>query len=280
MKIASTYTHLVMSVALVSFPGIAGAHETNAWSSMAPGEQPTAAERARELFAEGRASYEISRYAEAVEMFEKSLAMSIDIEDPQARERALQGLRFNLARAHFKAYEIDGDATRLRTALDLFDKYLKYGAELENELEAEELSSQVREALRRLEEEGGADSGRRGRASGEDRDGEAQRSPLWIGGISSVVTGVVGFGVMGAGMGIGASAKNDLGKALTGADVVAARDKGRTGNALSVTGAVLGGLLVTTGAVLFVMDKKRSKKVALVPNGTPEYAGLQLTGRF
>jgi hypothetical protein len=54
-------------------------------------------------------------------------------------------------------------------------------------------------------------------------------------------------------------------------------------NALAISGGVVGGLLVVTGAVLLAIGLKRkaaARKQALVPMLSPTFAGLSLRGSF
>lgn len=58
---------------------------------------------------------------------------------------------------------------------------------------------------------------------------------------------------------------------------------GKTMNALAISGGVVGGLLVVTGAVLLAIGLKRkaaARKQALVPMLSPTFAGLSLRGSF
>jgi hypothetical protein len=59
--------------------------------------------------------------------------------------------------------------------------------------------------------------------------------------------------------------------------------KGKTMNALAISGGVVGGLLVVTGAVMLAIGLKRkaaARKQALVPALSPSFVGLSLRGSF
>lgn len=262
-----------------------------------PPEEESAAQEARTLFSRGSSSYALSKYAESVTLFEESFLAAEKIEEVALRERVLQALRFNLARAHVKAYEIDHDVTRLRTALDLFDKYVDNGPELESELETEQLSTQVREELARLsgakeevkeeETESSEDVEAESFTGEEGQDEEGKAKSLRVGGYVALGLGVASLGLMGGGMAMASSAKTDYGNAGTQSAYDAALSQGKTGNVLAVSGAVAAGVLVSSGVALLVVGKRRegregasASRIEMVPGVGVAGAGMWLRGRF
>ena len=73
---------------------------------------PAAVERARELYQAGSAAYEATRYAVAVEAFEEAYRLA-----PRPT------VMFSLAQAQRLQYFLDGDAARLRRAVELYRRY-------------------------------------------------------------------------------------------------------------------------------------------------------------
>lgn len=272
-----------------------------------------AAERARTLFDQGSAAYELSKYAEAVQKFEQSFLAARDIDDDALRERVLHALQFNLGRAHIKAYAIDRDVQRLRTALDLFTKYVSKGAELGIELEAETLMAEAQAELDRrapptpvtppapapepepapAAEPAPADDGD---AGAEDTAEVAPMDPntpdagvsssgkkLAGVGYASLGLAAAGFGTMAAGMVMGLSASSDDENAATASALRDAERRGALSNTLTVAGGVAGGVFALIGVSLIVVGKKKQKNgagVSVLPGMHRNGASLSLHGRF
>ncbi len=106
----------------------------------------------KDLMFEAGASYDTSNYGKAVELFTEAYKKALGMEDAQLREQVLHSLFYNLARAHVKAYEIDGDVQHLNQAKDLLKKYLGQD-ELEDDMDAESLLSEVENKLESEDDE-------------------------------------------------------------------------------------------------------------------------------
>jgi hypothetical protein len=78
----------------------------------------------REAYNEGKVAFELAKYETALEKFEASFTLAEGIEDPELRAQVQAILLFNLAQAHLKSYELDGDATHLTRARDLLRNHL------------------------------------------------------------------------------------------------------------------------------------------------------------
>lgn len=96
---------------------------------------------ARAHFAAGLRAYEIGQYDTAAEEWTAARASLADLPD-HAHER--QVLAFDLARAHLRAYELDGAADRLSRIVNLLDGYLAYLRIRQEQLTATERQDYVR----------------------------------------------------------------------------------------------------------------------------------------
>jgi hypothetical protein len=251
---------------------------------------PTAA--AKKLFDEGSVLYETSAYVEAVEAFTAAYAAAGRIEDQASRDKALHMLRFNLARAHYQAYKLDGARKHLSISRDLLHKYLDG---VEEDITAEDLLAMVDEEIDQgVDGPGVEEAPGRGEPSPPEividvaptanpsapelapgRD--TPRNRLLIGGIVSSAVGAAGFGVMGAGIGMGNKAERDYATAPEGQrDSIDAR--GELGNSLAIAGAAAGVVGLVTGAVLvgFGLKKRSDSRVSVNSTGL----GLRASVRF
>lgn len=87
----------------------------------APEAEPTPEEQAAALYYEGTTLYAASDYDGAIAKFTQALLVSSETDmSAEIRGALLQ----NLALAHAKAYGIKRDITHLRTAIDLYDRFL------------------------------------------------------------------------------------------------------------------------------------------------------------
>jgi hypothetical protein len=96
---------------------------------------------ARAHFAAGLRAYEIGQYDTAAEEWTAARASLADVPD-HAHER--QVLAFDLARAHLRAYELDGQADRLSRIVNLLDGYLAHLRIRQEQLTATERQDYVR----------------------------------------------------------------------------------------------------------------------------------------
>ena len=110
--------HAVRIIALSSgLALLAGAVPASAWA--APESEPSAAPSEADpegIFRRGQAKYETADYNGAIELWTEAYAL-VDSTPENASIKAL--LIYNLAQAHSKAYEIDGDPIHLKQAQQL-----------------------------------------------------------------------------------------------------------------------------------------------------------------
>ncbi|MEM9457863.1 MAG: hypothetical protein AAGF11_27030 [Myxococcota bacterium] len=297
----STAVGLALTLAFTSTKAMATmatpAPSTPTEADEPPARSPTVDE-ARRLYTQGRAKFETADYKAAIEQWTEAYALVLDAED-DTKTRVL--LLYNIATAREKAFEVSQDPTELRQAKILLNNFERSIPALYGEgPQANEERRKVQERLAEIEarlaayeqEQGGAEP-----APVEPPPSEPEPEPepepdpgppagrgLVIGGAVAAGLGVAGFGLMAAGLGMGARA-NDLSD-LDPDDIDGRRtqfDRGRTGNALGLTGGITGGVLVVTGAVLLGLGlRKRGSRgtVALVPSASPQGTTLTLRGRF
>jgi tetratricopeptide (TPR) repeat protein len=231
--------------------------------------------QAQKLYEEGTLRYRTSDYLEAVEAFTKAHAKASQIENDEEREYVMNTLLFNLARAHTKAYDLDQDASRLRKAKDLLEKYLAKEEDLGNELDAQLLLKKTELELVELEGRTGKDTDSARPAPAQASTDKPRINGLMIGGIVTIAAGLGGLAVMAGGLVRANKATERFETQPTKRDE--AREDIEGGNRMAFIGGVIGGIVLATGVVLLSLGaRKRSKRMALVPTGT----GVTWTVRF
>jgi hypothetical protein len=102
--------------------------------------------KAKQLFDEGTARYDAADYAGAIEKF--TLAMA-ELEGQEVDDFGIRGLlRFNIGRAHMRAYEIDQKSEHLRQAKSIFKRFIEDAERFPDQVEA----ADVEEAKQQLVE--------------------------------------------------------------------------------------------------------------------------------
>jgi hypothetical protein len=249
-----------------------------------------AAEESRNLFEEATAEYETSEYIGAVEKYTKAYELSSSIADTELKARVQAAILFNLARAHAKAYALDKRREHLLQAKDLLEKYLTQTADLKNEADAKQFQAETLQELERLENEDEVQrqARERQRAAAQDKssanDPTADPQPggrgLVIGGVSLIGLGIAGGGVATAGAVIGVRASRDYQEGPTREERDAAAKKGQTGNVMLVAGSISAGALLTTGAILAVVGRRRESNTMASAFVVPGGGGLVWKGQF
>ena len=250
------------------------------------------------MFIEGVNLYETSDYQGAIDKFTQAYGFSRQIEGEERRGKALHALQFNLARAHLKMHEIDEDAQHIRTAIDLLGKYLDRGDEYGVDRDAELLLQQAEAALEAVNEGGASatpepasaeeqtpqDPSEQG--SGADRADTPSAKKLRVGGYVFVGLAAASLGVMGGGMAMAKKADGDFDTAGTSGPFEDAQRRGKLGNALTISGAVMAGVFAVAGVTVLVVAAKargragRTARVNIAPMTGRAGTGLMLGGRF
>lgn len=106
-------------------------------------------------------------------------------------------------------------------------------------------------------------------------------------GVGVVVAGIVGYGLMAAGLGIGNRAEGDLLALGARDDIAARRDvlaRGRLGNGLAIGGAITATVALAVGIPLIVIGRRRheaaSPRATVMVSGGAGSVGLRVQGRF
>jgi hypothetical protein len=247
-------------------------------------------------FEEGKTRYETSDYVGAVEAFTQAYQAAGRVDDEGKRDNALSALLYNLASAHVKARNVDGDDRHLRQAQELLQRAIDSGFdgagacrklldEVEAELAAVDEAEAEPAALEAEAEPAAHDTDLQSSAPQDiptaPDDGHDPGRPLVITGGVITGLGVGSLGLMGAGLGLASSAEADFAAGPTRDDRDDALAKGKRSNAMVIAGGVAGGVLIATGVALIIVGKRRSSsKLAVAPTATPTVAGLSLRGRF
>jgi hypothetical protein len=256
----------------------------------APSEDDASVE-ARRLFDEGSARYETADFAGAVEFFTRAYKRAREIEDDVERQSVVNALLFNLARAHKRAYAVDGELTHLRQAEELLRMYTE-PEDKQNEEDAVAMLAEIRNELARIDSEGDQP------ASAPDSEPAPQPEPapapapaqsdkkmngIMIAGIGLAAGSLIGGGLAIAGAIRANAAEEEFQDGPTRDDRLAARQKGESSNTMVIAGAAIGGALLVTGAVLIgvgAAKKKKQSSASIYPILGPQNAGLGLSARF
>jgi hypothetical protein len=252
-----------------------------------PGAEDPELLRARELYEEGEARFATADYFAAIELWTKAFTSVPDTAD-SARIQA--ALIYNIATAREKAFEVSGDLTHLRQAKLLMEDYAAsipalYGDGPEADAERGRITGRLNIIVRRIEEvEREREKSRpdRGPDRSDDRAAAKRSRAMIASGSTFLVLGAGALGMMTGGLVMGANA-NDISD-IEEDDIDQRReqfDKGRTGNALAISGGVLGGVFALTGAVLVGLGAtQRPRNVAVAPSFGPRSVALSLSAKF
>ncbi len=234
----------------------------------------------------------------AIELYERGLAQI-----PQGPGYAPVRVEvlLTIVDAHAAAFAEDGRIERLRRARELLDRYLGPLDLLDEQgrASAEERRIGLLERIAAVEARMRAEARVREAAAARDRGRR-----LTSAGIGTLAGAVVGFGVMGLGVRGGKETDDALDSLLTvkewetpcAVGDAACRDErieeirplidaGSANNAMVLGGAIVGGVLASTGIVLIVFGRKSVRRAAAI-DLTPTAAGaglslgLALRGRF
>lgn len=263
-------------------------------------------EEAEVLYREGTVKYEAADYNGAIEDFTAALALVVEAPDTEDNRRTRLTILYNIAATHEKAFTIDQDITHLRQAIALYERYLKFAqstGDLGDEIDAEAKLAHLRKQIRvhKQIEENRANSSKQPPPAApspsptdEGLDWERPRKTgIALVGAGGVLTlGGVALAVVGSQLEPRAeqevSKLADLGVPMDHpsweqGDEFIAQEK-RKGNALlgvGVSVAVVGAVGVGVGSYYLVKAKRlRENEVAVIPSLSPNFAGIQLSGKF
>jgi hypothetical protein len=267
-------------------------------ASEPPVEAGTPEERAQALYQEGSTLYSASDYEGAIEKFTAALHEASTTEmTPEVRGALL----WNLARAHASAHAFKPDETHLRTAVDIYGRYLaeaeKLGYPAADVAEAREKLATLQEQLAQFEPEPANPAAET--AGQEDQPeptpvGPAKPSPAAKDGSGTsssgptvlITLGAIGVAAGAAGIGIGGSFERQARKQVDKYDdpfereeafVAEEKAKGRMWMGGGAVLAVAGLAMLITGLVLH-RRKRRATALTSTPMFGNGLAGLSLRG--
>ncbi|MEM9456978.1 MAG: hypothetical protein AAGF11_22560 [Myxococcota bacterium] len=265
---------------------------------LALSEPDSAADKTSDLFDRAATQYQTSDYRGAVETYTNAYRLSSSIVDAELRGEVQAAILFNLARAHSKAYVLDGNAERLLQQVDLLEKYLAQTADLADQRDAEELLAEAKLELDRLaEQQAAAEQQAQPReeplravptpvidpepqGSGQDSRIDSRPNRLEIAGYTMLGLGVASGAAAVSGAVLASQARSEHIEGPTRADRDAAESKGSVANVMIFAGAAAAGVLVTAGITLAVVGRKRRANVRPLAWYAPNGGGLALRGRF
>ncbi|MEX1366914.1 MAG: hypothetical protein AB1Z98_27555 [Nannocystaceae bacterium] len=268
------------------------------------------------LYVEGQDKYAAGDFSGAASAWTQLLESYPESQPSRAtRENVL----LNVLQAHLDGYartrNDDGtkDIEHLRSAKSVLDSYFAsfkeaYGDNAAVSAAVQEKADELDRALERAEEEAAAavapdpdpivtdpDPKDPKTKDGPDiivLEAENDGGGLIVGGAVTAGLSLAGFGVLAAGSVIAIRAEEDFLAATTDAARADAESQGQTGNALTITGAIVGPVLLITGGVLIGLgikkrkdakasrDEQLRKTLGVVPTGGRNFAGLMFHGRF
>lgn len=268
------------------------------------GPDPQLLENTGELFMAGQGKFDTSDFEGAIELWTAAYNL-LPNEPAYAPIRAT--LLISLANAQVEAYAIDKDAGHLRTADDLFTRYLDSldpedeenraaveaeQAKIRPTLEQAEKDEQEREAQAHEREAAAREEVARSAAQEREQKSDLAdtqsakrfRAMRVTGGALMGVGGVF-VGLMFAGMGLGAAADNRGEEAALDPETSEAQleqhlQDGLNGNRLAWTGGIMAGIFVLTGAGVLIGAHSRRRKDLERLDMSLGPRGFVLRGRF
>lgn len=271
---------------------VASPHVVAAQPAASPVEEPPELVEVKKVYFEGRAMYDTADYQGAIKAWTRAVELLPDT--PENREYLLSIL-FNIASAHEKLFELDGDVIHLKQAKVLLERFEASISEIYDEESQQAERAQVQERLAKLDERIAAATAvpppetepktEPAPKPGPDQPPKGAPKPgrgLLIGGGVTLGLGVGALAGMGAALGV-ANGANDISDIPI--DDVEARgeqfDKGRAADKGAIAAGVIGGVLIGAGIALVVVGvKRRNARTAVAPAIGPRTVGLSIVGRF
>ncbi|MCA9711199.1 MAG: hypothetical protein KDK70_35495 [Myxococcales bacterium] len=278
------------------------------------------------LYVEGQDKYADGDFAGAADAWTRLLDR---LPEAQANRATRENVLLNVLQAHLDGYarnrRDDGskDIGHLRSAKEVLDAYFAsfkkaYGDRAAVSAAVQEKADELDRTLEEAEREAAATppppngdngSGNQGGSSGNEggsggNQGQGGDRPnivvlesqndgggLIVGGAVTAGLSLAGFGLLIYGGILAKRATDDYNNATTQDDRDKAEKQGNTGNALTVTGAIVGPVLLITGGVLIGLGIKRRKdakaareqqlkSITVAPTAGRGFGGLVLQGRF
>jgi hypothetical protein len=233
---------------------------------------------AQQLFHVGQAKYETHDYLGAIEAFTAAYALTEEMVDPERRDLALARLRYNLARAHVYAYDIDAKPEHLGLARRLIADYRAneraVGSDPDTDTDVQQLEDDLAKRERAHEQADGQPDELAG--SNPERARAKKRAGITLLALAGPFAGLAVAGGL-----MGAQANGAFTSVTTEAARTAALQRGQIGNVLLGVGAGLAIVSAATGATLLGLSLRtggRTNQTELSLNASP--TGLVFAGKF
>lgn len=250
-------------------------------------------DEAHQLYNRGTTLYEAADYDGAIEAFTDSLDTAQELPEPQAKPIRIQ-LLYNIALAHEKAYDIDKDASHLRKAHKLLQRYVDEIADMEDALDGEVSLRRIEKKLRALETiNANKARAKEGPPPPPSVDPQPQTDKKRRGlGIGLLVAGGAatagGLGILAAGATLGPKAEANV-HDVTGGDMMHdaweqgqehIQNEQRRGAILMGVGGGVTAIGVAGVVVGAIQVKKSREQITFAPSIGQAFTGLTVSGRF
>ncbi|MCA9681787.1 MAG: hypothetical protein KC457_06300 [Myxococcales bacterium] len=253
-----------------------------------------------DLYSQGQEKFDAGDFGAAADLWAQAVR-AVDEGPDSATRQTIMNLALD---AYLRAYRASEDRKYADDAKKLLDEYeaLLEGSGVELSPELVDAKGKIQEILDKYaaEEEEAARKAAEEEAARKAAEDEAARKaaaeankkppgrPLIIGGAVGLGVGAAGIGLAVGGAVGGLGALADYKKAEDDGDTAAqnaAEKRGRTMNALAITGAVVAPLFIGAGVALLIIGLKKNKAASkssamVLPAAGPGFTGLTLTGRF
>ena len=252
-----------------------------------------AAPSLEDLYTQGQEAFDAGDYGTAGDKWAEAVRGAEENEDNSATRQTIMNLALD---AYLRGYRADDDRTHIDKAKALLDEYEASldatGAALTPEISSEkgkieDILSDLAAAAAEADKPDEIETDTKPDTAPppvilDDKPGQ----PLIIAGAVLSGVGVIGAGILLTGVigGLGAQADFEAAEVDSPARD-SARTRGKTMNALAITGAIVTPVFLGTGIALIVVGAKRNKEarrsnMMLVPEFGPTYAGFGLSGSF
>jgi hypothetical protein len=263
--------------------------------AMAPLHVVHAAPSVEELYTQGQEKFDAGEYGDAGDLWAQAVRQLPEDKNNSATRQTIMNLALD---SYLRAYRADNDRSHIDEAKALIDEY-EASLQGTKTVLSDEIASEKGKIEGILADIAAAEAEAENEPDPEtdpEPETEPDTDPLPVGndkpGRGLVIGGAVMLGVGGAGIGLllggvigGLRAQADFDATADGtAEHEDARKKGKTMNALSITGAVVAPLFIGAGVALLVIGLRKNKQarnsVMVLPEAGPGYAGFGISGRF
>jgi hypothetical protein len=245
-----------------------------------------------ELYTQGQEKFDAGQYGDAGDLWAQAVRQLPEDKKNSATRQTIMNLALD---AYLRAYRNDNDRSHIDDAKALLDEY-----EASLEGTSVTLSSEIASEKGKIE---GilADIAAAEAEANKDPEPDPEPEPepdvdpmpvgndrpgngLVIGGAVMAGVGAAGIGLMLGGVIGGLRAQTEFDTTDPGTDEhEAARKRGKTMNALGITGGVIAPIFIGAGVALLVIGLRKNKQARsamVVPEAGPNYVGLGFSGRF